>query len=239
MSGWVETSHKKMEAVVSRLKEMIQERLTKLLDETKKVGTMSTVATQDTMCHSAASPTSEVADASSKETSGSGERATDASASSSKPSDAIERSKPSVGSRAMSPERGYRSGYVSSEKTTCTALPRGPGHVAFVGRILTTETGYDFFHIHQRFPSYRFFAQHKFEMIFQFVLHQIWHRYVLNDLSSAFLHQLMLDIDFETANDVVIKGKPINHITLANCRPVHKVYTLQHDINHDFQNFRT
>ena len=157
MSGWVETSHKKMESVVSRLKEMIQERLTKLLDETKKVGTMSTVATQDTMCHSAASPTSEVADASSKETSGSGERATDASASSSKPSDAIEKSKPSVECRAMSPERGYRSGYVSSEKTKCTALPRGPDHVAFVGRILTTETGYDFFtsiksFVHTDFP---------------------------------------------------------------------------------------
>jgi len=41
--------------------------------------------------------------------------------------------------------------------------------------------------------------------------------YVLHDLSSRFLYQLMLAIDEET-HEVKIKGKPINHITLANNR---------------------
>ena len=70
MSGWVQTSHKKMDAVVSRLKEIIQERLTKLLNDEKRNGgasTLSTVATQDTLSTPVGNGTAKSKDSAGKE----------------------------------------------------------------------------------------------------------------------------------------------------------------------------
>ncbi len=68
--------------------------------------------------------------------------ATPPSGSDEKPESSLPIPKPKERERQGS-MRGYRgSGYVQSEKTTCSALPIPPDQVAFLGRILTTETGY-------------------------------------------------------------------------------------------------